>query len=73
MDILRKRIRIAELTRFEKRLNELNKIDLSILGELKEIEKESFIIKHKSIFFHKLVNIDFSRINVKEIRLSQVW
>ncbi|MFH1072500.1 MAG: hypothetical protein V1743_03665 [Nanoarchaeota archaeon] len=67
MDILRKRIQIAELSNFELILEKLRKIDLSVLCQIKEVERQSFIIEHKFIFYAHVVDLDFSKITGEEI------
>lgn len=62
MDILEKRIRIKELSDFEKVLSQLNDIDMKLIGEVKEVKKESFIIERKFILIPHLKKIDFSRV-----------
>jgi hypothetical protein len=67
MDILEKRFRNANLTKFELALNRLGIIDKQIVAEIKSAEKDSFIVTHKKIFF-KQVEIDHKKINLKLIK-----
>lgn len=62
MDILEKRIRLKELSDFENVLSQLNDIDMELIGEVKEVKKESFIIERKFILIPHLKKIDFSRV-----------
>ncbi|PIN74775.1 hypothetical protein COV18_06160 [Candidatus Woesearchaeota archaeon CG10_big_fil_rev_8_21_14_0_10_37_12] len=63
MDALEKRIVIDKITELQTLLQDIIQIDLVLIGEVQEIERQSRVITHKPLFFKKLVNIDLTKIN----------
>ncbi|MFC1697353.1 hypothetical protein ACFL1H_03405, partial [Nanoarchaeota archaeon] len=61
IDAVQRRIISNDLKEFEKGLNELNKIDLKIFGDIKEIHRQSFIFKHKFLIIPVVKEINYEK------------
>lgn len=69
MDVLQKKFDYDALTQFEKELDELNKIDLAILGCVKNLKRQSSIVTHKFIIIPVVKEFDLSKIDPDKIRM----
>ncbi len=68
MNVLERRIKVTELTDFEQLLKKLHEIDLSLLGVVKKLEKQSEIVTHKYVFFKVLIKFNFKKINSNTLK-----